>query len=329
MKLLLIFISSLLIYPSIAFSLSLQDVTIDAILDMGLSNDQVRLLGSGDIVGNGGGKAEADFHYAYRKLNKFIKDCSSTYKCNITSDQKNILKKISTVSLLNKNKIDKLIFLNSNTVPGFFHDENDPEERIAKTGFSLNSPIFINLDLIYNHSNKLIDLPSIVAILIHEIGHQTGIKEHQLLDDLGARVRDFLNQEKLQAKISVNQIILKIFAFNFKNDHAYSELNLSYMQHNIEFGQRIFAKTKCSSEATELVGYKIENIHFHRVIKEGIQAKKRLHIPLEAWMTLNCKNKDGIINTEEKDLSINFVIHRRFLPPGLIHTVEDVVILVQ
>jgi hypothetical protein len=329
MKYTLIMLITLTLLPSIGFSLTLQDVSIEAMIRLGLTRDQALSLGSGDIVGNGGGKAEADFNYAYRKVYKFINDCTETYKCHVNNEQKEILNKIKMTALRNLNKSDKLIFVNEHTVPGFFNDEFDPQTRIAKTGFTPDSPIFVNLDLIYNHSLKLLDIPSIVAILIHEIGHQTGIKEHQILDDLGSRVRNFLNEEKLQVKISIADNFLKIIAFNFKSDDVNAELNLNYRGHNVELGSRIFNLSKCTQEGTRAVGYRIENIYFERVTKTDYGDHK---VPMRAWLTLNCKDNDSVIWKEERDLKIGFEIQRRSYPPyppEPYYSVENVSILVQ
>ena len=181
------------------------------------------------------------------------------------------------------------------------------------------------MDIIYNHSSKLLDIPAIVAILIHEIGHQTGIKEHTLLDDLGATVRNFLNAEKLQSKISVYESSVTMTAFNFNNQDVYSELNLSYRGLNVEFVSRIAKKAKCSDPATELVGFKIENLSFKRIKKTSAGKLIRTR----SWITLNCMSKDLSIEKEEKDLSVNFVIAKRFLPPGLIYNIEDVTIEIE
>lgn len=303
-------------------ALTIQPSSLDAMIRMGIDGDDASRLGSGDIVGNGGGKAEADFNYTYKKLHKFISDCISTYSCMVNDRQRALLHKIMRISLINQNKKDKLIFIDEHLMPGFFNDENDPQVRVAKTGFEEDSPIFINLDIIYNHSTQLLDIPAIVAILIHEIGHQTGIKEHALLDDLGATVRNFLNAEKLQSKISVYDNSVTMTAFNFNNKDVYSELNLSYRGINLEFSTRVVEQAKCSKEGTELVGLKIENLSFRRT--KNVRTGKLIRT--RAWITLNCMSKDLSIVEEEKDLSVDFTIAKRFLPPGLIYTIENVTI---
>ena len=305
--------------------LTIQQDSIDSMLRMGLTSEDAVRLSSGDIVGNGGGKAEADFNYTYRKLYKFISDCEASYKCIATKRQKSILNKIKQISLINTNKKDKMIFIDEHLVPGFFRDSNDPQVRVAKTGFDSNAPIFINLDLIYNHSSKPYDIPAIVAILIHEIGHQTGIREHLLLDDLAAIVRNFLNSEKLQSKMTVENSDVIITAFNFQDVDVFTELSLSYRGVNVELGTRILQESRCDTRDTILVGFKIENIHFERAVKR----KQSFHIKTKAWITLNCQGLDLSIVKESRDLKVVFILERKFLPPGMIYTIEDLSIVVK
>jgi hypothetical protein len=305
--------------------LVIQSESIEAMIRMGLTREDAERLGSGDIVGNGGGKAEADFKYTYRKLYKFITDCELSYKCFTTDRQKSILRKIKQISLINMNKKDKMIFVDEHKIPGFFRDEHDPQVRVAKTGFDSDSPIFINLDLIYNHSSEPYDIPSIVAILIHEIGHQTGIREHAMLDDLGAIVRNFLNSEKLQSKMTINGNTVNLTAFNFHDDDVYAELNLHYVGYNIELGSRIHSESQCSTKDTNLVGYKIENIHFERSVRRN----KKHHVKAKAWITLNCMGTDLSLIKEEKDLYISFELERKFLPPGFINNIGKVSVVVK
>mgnify|MGYP005637763539 CR=1 FL=1 len=73
---------------------------IDAMIRMGIDTDDLSQLGSGDIVGNGSGKAAADFNYTYKKLHKFISDCISTYSCMVNDRQRSVLNKIIRILLI-------------------------------------------------------------------------------------------------------------------------------------------------------------------------------------------------------------------------------------
>lgn len=87
-------------------------------------------------------------------------------------------------------KRPQLLFVSGNENPAFFH--LDGQVRVAKTGDSSNTPIYINTDLIAQADNA-IQYDAILAILFHEYGHHLialGVAlTHDELDLLGARLR--------------------------------------------------------------------------------------------------------------------------------------------
>lgn len=297
------------------------DESIEAMRQMGIDDALIDRMRSGDIVGNGGGALEADFIYAYSKIPKIINDCLDTHLCRVNDEQRNLLRRIRTIAINNQNKADKLIFLNEATAPGFFEDEHDPGVRFAKTGFNPDAPIFVNLDVTYLGNNSMIPTLVIFSILIHEIGHQAGVRSHAYLDDLGTKIRNYLNEEKIKAKIGVDGRYFSTNVYNFKNRFEYSEINVSFMGLKYELGQRVLDKATCS-QGRKLTGYTIENLYHQRVIK----IQETFVVPMKAWIKIFCIDENATFWPEEKDLSLDFKIEKRFIPPGLRYVVENITI---
>ncbi len=151
--------------------------------------------GGGTVVGNGAGIVESDFQEAYSNLPKILSSCELSVFCRVDEEDRRILAEIKTVALKNMKKKDRLVFISEKEHPGFFTTGNFENHRIAKTGLNADSPIFINRDLLYGHEGRpVIGFSAMIRILIHEIGHQSGVLSHEALDILGAKLGDFAGQ---------------------------------------------------------------------------------------------------------------------------------------
>ncbi len=150
---------------------------------------------AGTEVNNGGGTAEQNILYAYVNLEKMVSMCLPSRFCELDRTQEINLAKIGAAipqELLSK---DQIQFKSEKKNPGFFIV--DGVERVAVTGSTIGSQIFINLDLIYSQgpgfTTVAMDIPSAAAMLVHEIGHHVGLSNDLVgLDLIGAKVKSFL-----------------------------------------------------------------------------------------------------------------------------------------
>ncbi|MGZ3775411.1 MAG: hypothetical protein ACXVCY_08070 [Pseudobdellovibrionaceae bacterium] len=144
----------------------------------------------GDMVNNGGGIAEKNILIAYDRLGKYIQLCLNSDLCKLNGSQKNILRDILTHLSQEKQNQQQIQFASEVKKPGTFII--DGLIRVAKTGSSIGSMIYINSDLLYSknevNSYDPVSIPEAAAILIHELGHHYGQFTHEELDLIGIRV---------------------------------------------------------------------------------------------------------------------------------------------
>lgn len=154
-----------------------------------------------DIIGNGTGVVEQNFHYAYRNLDRTFSQCLSTPLCVRDQRERHLLGKMRDLILKFRWEKNRIIFLKSDDFEHFFAGDLDPTERVAKTGPSSEFPIFINLTMV-QELNIASDLSLIIGILAHEVGHQVGMASHSYLDDLSSRLRliHFENTQSIALK---------------------------------------------------------------------------------------------------------------------------------
>ncbi|MCO4795283.1 MAG: hypothetical protein KC493_16310 [Bacteriovoracaceae bacterium] len=307
------------------YILNLDDRTLQAMRRMGLSEEMIRRMGSGDIAGNGGGRIEADFHFAYTLLPKIASDCLKTPICPLENDEKKILEDIYLTSVINSVKKHKFIFLNGRDAGDLFFDSEDQQVRVAVTGFERYAPIFINLDMMYSEPDTLNHIGRILQIIIHEIGHQTGVKSHGKLDALGGKVRNFFAKESVQVRTKLGNLQLLVTNTNFKSPNLNSIITLQWQQwtnrrHPVEINlTKKFEEVASCKDGLTLTSFKISNLHWGR--KKIIESQ--YHFPLKGWVDLKCSNESGSIITQEADFNLEFQMEFVQLPPGRVLLMKD------
>lgn len=153
---------------------------------------------SGDRVGNGGGRGEQNFSFALLNLGKTIEFCLASNDCLSTQQEYEVLNKIYYSLNEELNNPQQLIFLSGHKHPEIFMINGSI--RTAVTGDKVGDTIYINTDLIYTKSYRSniimpITIPSAMGILIHELGHHHGVKDHAFLDLIGAKVKSIAYRE--------------------------------------------------------------------------------------------------------------------------------------
>ncbi|WP_413585593.1 hypothetical protein [Bdellovibrio sp. HCB274] len=199
-----------------------------------------------DWVGNGGGIAEKNVLFAYERLEKYIEVCLTSDSCKLTPREREIIAKIAK-SLPQEVRSRMLYFGSEKKTPGFFII--DDLVRVAKTGSTVSSPIYINSDLLYSKNAAgeftAVSVAEAVAILIHEFGHHHGNYTHEELDLLGVRISMLV-----QMKTSVTPLLPwsnDVSAMVFTKDvyTAYPEVILNVGDDLIDISKAIADEAMC------------------------------------------------------------------------------------
>ncbi|MEH0861002.1 hypothetical protein [Halobacteriovorax sp. DPLXC-1] len=256
----------------------------------------------GDYVGNGGGVVEQDFTNALLNLPLYIEDCLLSLNCELTQQEEIDLKKILNIARLNSKDSEKLIFLSGKDSGKLFYTEGENRVRLAVTGLTNDGPIFINGDLLYedidNRDIPAINFGQIVALLIHETGHLTGLENHHYLDYLGAKVSSNmdLNKKRIDYFLSYNKQ-LSLEVVNFSSGYTFSTIQMYYLDKSFSLTPDFRKKISCEDESLFPVGMKLENIHWG---KEYSISPDSSIVPFKGWITITCFDGRGMTWIEER-----------------------------
>ncbi|OUR98465.1 hypothetical protein A9Q84_03380 [Halobacteriovorax marinus] len=263
----------------------------------------IERFGSGDIVGNGGGLLEQNFMLAYHSLQASIENCLTNVDCFTSRDQKMVLKEINQLIIKKIDQTNPIIFLKNKDANGFFLDEFDMTERMAKTGYSEKHPIFINLDIAKEIKN---DIPSMLGILIHELGHQIGIANHSFLDSLGAKVRRIWSSNWTVSDIKIGPLKLSTRLFSNKSNFINAKLSYEFDGQIKSINSQIFDSISCPT-GEQLYGFYLTNGHWQRLQESG----RRTMAKMTFWLDVYCQNLYGDLYPIQRDLNVLFKFHTK------------------
>ncbi|WP_372656222.1 hypothetical protein [Halobacteriovorax sp.] len=255
-------------------------------------------LGSGDIVGNGSGLVEQNFMSAYYSIQTAIQNCLNSYECDIDTQENILLREINQVYIDKIGQERPLLFASKAIAGDFFKSEEDKSSRIAMTGFSSDSQIFINLDMAEKINN---DIPAMISILVHELGHQVGIANHSILDQLGAKVRNMWSSNFKILKFVMRDTPLEVRLFSTETNYITSKLSYNFKGKTKGLNNLVFEKLECAPEES-VYGFNLTNGHWRRPVESGYITK----ISIGYWVDIYCQDSFGNIRTEKKDLDVKF-----------------------
>lgn len=245
----------------------------------------IRDARDGDVVGNGGGHLEGQVQFYLSSLSSFIKTALNQNMINFSNQEKAIL----DVILKNiAQKQPEIVYVDGNP-KNFFNDQHDGEIRIAKTGFSLEYPIFINRTLAYKIL-KAEEKFNSVALLVHELGHQAGIKSHSLLDTLGSKVSIVTEFTRSNIRYDVYAGEVSIDFFNHGVYNSRSSILVNYFNQtlNINSWDHRAIQARCGGDLA--AGFQIENPHWLSRIEAD---RKYRVISFGGWMNIVCVSQLG------------------------------------
>lgn len=259
-----------------------------------------RASGGGTVVGNGAGLVESNFQFAYLSLKKILPHCYQKNTCDLVQEEKEIIIKMNEIVVENANKKDRLVFLSEKANPGFFTTGVDEKYRIAKTFLNSQAPIYINTDLLYkDNGTPALSFQDILRILIHELGHQTGVKEHSGLDILGAKIATYSEEHTnyYQYKIADNQKLI-FTVTNIETPVKSSIVIFNWINlGSIDLSDIITEGSECSYDSESFAGLEVINGHYS-IGPKGV-------VNFEAWINVSCHESfSGEIFVYKRDLSV-------------------------
>ncbi|CBW25637.1 putative exported protein [Halobacteriovorax marinus SJ] len=258
----------------------------------------VERLGSGDIVGNGGGLIEQNFMSAYYNIQSAIQVCLNSYGCVDTEQERLLLREINQVYIEKINQERPILFVSEDIAGDFFKSEDDQTARVAKTGFSPETKIFVNLEEATLIANNI---PAMLGILVHELGHQAGVASHSFLDQLGAKVRNLWEDNLSIYRIEMKREELDVQLFASELNYTTSKIQYTYKDETKSINPLIFNKIECGDD--EIVyGFNLSNGHWDR----PHQVQTRTRVRLNFWIDIYCQAIDGEIRSEQRDLNLTF-----------------------
>ncbi len=267
------------------------------------SDSALAAFSGADIVGNGSGYIEQNFSYIYQNLDRTISQCLSIPFCSGTKYDQEILREIRDIILENRDRKNRLVFLKGQDFENYFHSELDPSERVAKTGFSPEFPIFINLSLV-EELNLGGDLSLILGILAHEVGHQVGISSHTYLDSIASRLRGVFYENTLSIELTHVSLPMKFMVLKARQNFAHDEALLLAAGKLVRL-PRLATSFTCARNAT-LLNSTISNPHW----KANTYADGALIAKVEAWGEFSCRAPDGSFFVESMTLTYTIVFDR-------------------
>nr|WP_295900084.1 hypothetical protein [uncultured Bdellovibrio sp.] len=297
----------------------LNALILSLIVSVSAVSANARILRGGDLVNNGGGIAEKNVFYAYEKLDKYIQICLKSDSCKLNERQRGLLQEIyDHMSLEKANK--QLIFASEKNAPGSFII--DGLVRVAKTGSTVGSPIYINSDLLYTKSEAEgydpVSIPEAVAILVHEMGHHYGNYTHEELDLLGVRVSLLLQQKFISTPLIPWNSEISATVFNPNLTTSFPEVLLNVGDDVIDISEEYKEAVACVGITVpipilpipdlELLNKKPQASILHNVHWSKFKEKDdTLSVMITGNVSNNCVYKTNIfIRNNDSKINITF-----------------------
>lgn len=269
-------------------------------------------LFAGDEVG-GGGIAENNILYAFENLDGYIDICLTTPTCSLSQAERQVLNRIRK-ALPEERKNKQLIqFESESNKPGFFYV--DGHVRIAKTGFKVGSPIYFNRDLLYPNiaqvaggpsipiPNRPYDIPFATSILVHELGHHQGERDHTYLDALGSKLTSLMQTYSAELDGGPFQRSLIVTALNYMTPHKGPEILLRDTEKLYAIGDKVEEALQCP-ENVKMHYFQVWNLHWLRG-KEAEDSKDAVR-RVRMRTVLQCMSDTQVLLELQKDLEIQF-----------------------
>ena len=289
-----------------------------------LLSSPAKAKAGGDLVNNGGGIAEKNIVFAYQKMDSFLNLCLKSDSCRVDDEQKLILQQIlSGLSAERQNK-NQVQFVSEKNNPGFFI--LDGEVKVAKTGHTPGSSIFVNTDLIYT-KNEMgyyipMSVPEAAALLIHELGHHYGEYSHTDLDLLGVRVAMLLQQKTYTTPLLPWTQQISAVVINPDLENSFPNILLYIDDQVVDVSEKYKEIASCPKFTIPIpilpipdipvagktpAGSLVHNVHWRKTAFSGASAT----LSIEADISHKCKKSDKEeVRSQDFRLTLDFMINQ-------------------
>jgi len=148
-----------------------------------------------------------------------------------------------------------------------------------------------------------------VALFVHEIGHQVGVASHSMLDDLASEVRAVFASNIQEAKLSYLNGEFKFTMLGSNEGYDFSQFMFTYNKQNIEV-PGLLSDFQCAN-GDKLVGVTLDNIHWDA----GTLSGGTLGLTLRAWGQFYCeKAKNKLVYLQQLDVQYKWTFNIQTLP---------------
>lgn len=275
---------------------------------------------AGGYAGNGGGLVEQNFNFVYSSLPRLIESSAAMITNQFSNAELATLLKIGEIAQQNSSNSKRLLFLSGQKHPEIFNTSEEELHRLAVTTLNPGDTIFVNSDLLYtDQGTPMLTIGEIVSILVHEVGHQTGEKDHQYLDIIGSKLRNYYNQNSLNYDIIKGDTLIVFSVINQRGLYTSGQLIFQNQTGVVDLTPKIIQKILMKMESKKyqnLTGffltngnYKLEklperyifqiwvNANFSVITNDGINSQSEL-FPIE--FEINADNSVKNIDEEPK-----------------------------
>ena len=278
---------------------------------------------AGDNIGNGAGQAEQTIISTWKNLDKFINFCLNDTFCESNQTDKLALEKIKAIVL--KEQLlpvsDLFIFTTAKlqNEPTFFYI--DGILKMAKTGLFTGAPIYFDLDQLYTHRSPTIveslSLTDAIDILIHEVGHHTGMVDHIFLGSLGAKVAGVAGKYIEEARLFSHSDEIKLTVINPSTNRGFPLVLLQVFGDTINLSQQIQDQLVCNGEISHLFSeqkpYGVQFFNLYWPVKEmRAGGNDNLKLEVKGHLALYCDPDENNWSTQKSHiLNIKFHIKQK------------------
>jgi hypothetical protein len=249
-----------------------------------------KALSGGVVANNGGGLAEQNILFAWVSLNTFWDACVSEKECGLTIPEQKVLIDIKQ-DYAAELKGAGIKFLSGAENPGVFELDGQGLPRTAVTGDKVGYPIYFNTDRLYpvvNGVSSALDILTAVSLLVHELGHHQGIKDHTFLDKLGGKIKAYAAKQAEAIDLKkFGQPLFRVEAYNPYQDTYFmassfesgvtARLTIKNQHQVFDFSKEVLATATCP-EPSKPESSRIESLSWKKLdnfeVEKGSQPIK-------------------------------------------------------
>lgn len=258
--------------------------------------------GGGIVVGNGAGVVESNFQHAYQALEKVLNNCLLIANCSLLEEEKEVVSSIVDIAKINSSRLNRLVFVSEKMNPGFFTTGESETNRIAKTELHPESSIFINTDMLYKaDGTPALSFQSILAILVHEVGHQAGFIDHAALDILGAKIANFSENRTSHSLYKSEDTEAGTVVFSVTNFELPIKSSILIFNWNdkksVNLSNSLAGSLSCKYDSESYDGVEVTNGHF--------AFDQKNNLSFRAWVKISCYERfSSLTYVYKKNLKI-------------------------